>query len=309
MWPIINSHGLQVVLQADAQRTRTMTAGYVGVRMMFTSRGYSVSNSAGLRGFSGGGSSGQSHSRTVASTTAQYSYQNDDQMELSVAAGLDRDVASTTARAGGNLYSRFGSVRGEILHQLEGDKRTQYALTLQTGGVVNGDGVLLGGRNLEQSALVVSLAGTSGQSEFEVLVNEQPRGRVKAGKRLPIFLQPYRAYAVRIKPVDAASVWFDSAPREITLYPGNVQHVRWQAEQLVTAFGRAVRADGTPVAEALIKSKRGVGQSDANGYFQIELVANEKLSFAINDNELCDVKVGTLEVRDDFAALGSVVCR
>lgn len=308
-WPIINSNGLQVVLQADAQRTRTSTAGYVGVRMMFTSRGYSASSSAGHRALSGRGGSGGMHSRAVASTTAQYSYHNNNQTELSLAAGLDREIESTTARAGGALYSRFGNVRGEISHQFEGDKRTQYALTLQTGAVFNRDDVVLGGRNLEQSALVVSLAGTSGDSEFEVLVNEQPRGRVKAGERLPIFLQPYRAYGVRIRPVDAASVWFDPAPREVTLYPGNVQHVRWQAEQLVTVFGRAVRANGMPIANWLVTSKRGIGQSDADGYFQIEVTANETLSFAANENESCNVTVGTLEVRNDFAALGRVVCR
>jgi hypothetical protein len=109
--------------------------------------------------------------------------------------------------------------------------------------------------------------------------------------------------------VDAASVWFDAAPREVTLYPGNVQHIRWHAEQLVTVFGRAVGADDTPIADALVTSKRGVGQSDANGYFQIEVTANETLSFAVNDNESCNVKVGALEVRNDFAALGKVVCK
>ena len=277
--------------------------------MMFTSRGYSVSSTAGHRALSGRGNSGASHARAVTSTTAQYSYQNDDRTELSLAAGLDRDIASTTARAGGNLYSRFGSVRGEVLHQLEGDKRTQYALTAQTGAIFNSDDVVLGGRNLEQSALVVSLAGNAGKAQFEVLINEQPRGRLTAGDRLPIFLQPYRAYAVKIRPVDAASVWFDAAPREITLYPGNAQHIRWHTEQLVTVFGRAVRADDTPIADALVTSKRGVGQSDANGYVQIEVTANETLSFAVNGNKSCNVRLGALEVRNDFAALGRVVCK
>ena len=200
-------------------------------------------------------------------------------------------------------------MRGEVLHQLEGDKRTQYALTAQTGAIFNSDDVVLGGRNLEQSALVVSLAGNAGKAQFEVLINEQPRGRLTAGDRLPIFLQPYRAYAVKIRPVDAASVWFDAAPREISLYPGNAQHIRWHTEQLVTVFGRAVRADDTPIADALVTSKRGVGQSDANGYFQIEVTANETLSFAVNGNKSCNVRLGALEVRNDFAALGRVVCK
>lgn len=309
IWPIVNSNGLQVVLQADAQRTRQTTAGYVGIRMMFTSRGYSLANTAGYRGNSGTQSSAASNSRPVASTTAQFSYRDDDSTELSLAAGMEREASSTTGRLGGILYSRFGSVRGEILRQFEGDRRTQYALTLQSGAVLNRDDVIFGGRNLEQSALVVSLEGTSGDSEFEVLVNDQPRGRVKAGARLPIFLQPYRAYLVRIRPVDAASVWFDAAAREVTLYPGNVQHVRWQAEQVITVFGKAVREDGTPIADALVTSRRGVGQTNSAGYFQIEVSASDSLTFASSGKESCHVGVRTLAARNDFAALGKVICR
>lgn len=309
MWPIVNRNGLQVVLQADAQRTRTTTAGYFGVRMMFSSRGYSISSSAGHRSLSGRGGSDKTLARAVTSTTAQYSYQNADQTELSLAAGLDRDIVSTTGRAGANLQSRFGSVRAEVLHQVEGGTRTQYALTAQTGALFSRNDVLLGGRNLEQSALIVSLSGDSGKSEFDVLVNEQPRGRLSAGERLPIFLQPYRAYYVRLRPVDAASVWFDAAPREATLYPGNVQHIGWRTEQLVTVFGRVVDVEDKPVADALVTSKRSVGQSDANGYFQVEVSANETLSFAANDNRSCSATLGALDVRDDFAAVGKVICK
>lgn len=308
-WPVVNSNGLQIVLQADAQRTRTTSSGYVGVRMMLNSRGYSLSSNAGHRAVSSRNGAFRSRARAVASTTAQYSHHSGDQSEMSFAAGLDRDISSTTARAGANLYSRFGSVRGEILRQFEGDQRTQYALTLQSGAVFNRNDVVLSGRNLEQSALLVEVEGTATTAEFEVLIDEQPRGRLKVGKRMPISLQPYRAYAVRIRPVDAASVSFDEATRKVTLYPGNVQHLGWQAEQLVTVFGRAVRANGSPVADALVNSKRGVGQTDVQGYFQVEVSANEILSFTLNGNNSCNVGLGELRVRNDFVALGKVICR
>lgn len=308
-WPVLNHNGLQVTLQADAQLTRTTTAGYLGFRMLYSSRGLSIFSTAGRRGNWSRDSATPSTGRAVGGTAAYYSYQNEDQTDLSLAAGLDRDIASTTAHAAGVLYSRFGSARGEIRHNFEGDKRSQYGLTLQTGAAVNRRGVVFGGRNLEESALLLSITGGSKESEFEVLINDQPRGRLRSGGRLPVFLQPYRAYRVRLRPVNAPSVWYETSTREITLYPGNVEHVRWQVEQLFTVFGRAVRSDGSPVADSKIASKRGLGQSDARGFFQIEVTENDLLSFTGGKDASCHVSLGAVEPRNDYASLGKVVCR
>ena len=308
-WPIVKRNGLQVALQADAQLTRTTTAGYLGFRMLFNSGSLSVFSTGGRRAVSDKSQQLARKSRGVGGITAQYSYHDDDLTELSVAGGVDRDLNSTTAHAAGMLYSRYGSARGQIIQGFEGDRGTQYTLTLQSGAVLNRNEAVFGGRNLEESALVISVAGTSGDSEFEVLINEQPRGRLKSGGRLPIFLQPYRAYNVRLRPVNAASVWYESSTRKLTLYPGNVQHVRWRAEQLVTVFGRAVRPDGSPVADAVVTSKRALGQSDSNGYFQIDVAANETLSFTAAQGDPCTVPLGAVKSRGDYAALGKVICQ
>ena len=188
-WPIVNRHGLQIVLQADSQITRATRAGYLGFRMLYTRSGYSVSNELGGRSLSSRSGSAQSRSRMVGDTTAHYSYADEAGMNLSLAGGATRNLDSTTAHAGGILYSRFGAARAEILHNIEGGNRTQYGLTLQTGAIVNDHDALIGGRNLGESALVISVDGDSDKSAFDVLVNGQARGRVRAGGRLPLFLE------------------------------------------------------------------------------------------------------------------------
>lgn len=307
-WPFLNKNGLQVALQADAQLTRTTTAAYVGVRLFFTSRGYSLSSVAGRRDISNRDSSGPSNWRAVGDTTAHFSYGDESGTDLSLAAGVSREIDSTTAHAEALAYSRFGSVRGEFLHDFEGSHRTQYSLSVQTGAVLNRDDALLGGRNLAESGIVISLDGR-GDSEFEVLVNGQSRGRVRAGRRLPILLDPYHRYSINLHPTDAASVWYDTAVREVTLYPGNVQHVRWHVERLTTVFGRAVTSGGTPVAHAIVTSRRGIGETDADGYFQIETTANEVLLFEKNNGERCRVSIERLGQNRDFAPVGKVICQ
>ena len=307
-WPLVNVHGLQIALQADAQVTRTTRAGYVGFRMQFNRAAYAISNSFGARSVSNG-NAGHSRSRAVGDTTAHYSYSDDAGTDVSLGGGITRELDSTATHAEGIVYSRFGSARGEILHNIEGNKRTQYGLSVQTGAILSPHDVIIGGRELSQSAIVASIDGDSGPSEFEVLVNGQPHGRLKAGQRLPIFLQPYRAYSVTLRPVNAASVWYDSAARKFTLYPGNVQDVRWHTEHLITVFGRAVRPDGRPVADAMITSRRGVGQSNGNGYFQVDAAGSDILAFNTANGTECKVNLVNLKSRSDFAGLGKVICQ
>jgi hypothetical protein len=304
-WPLVNVHGLQIGLQADTQLTRTTTAGYVGVQMLFNRAGYAVANSFGGRSLSN--KSGAARSRTVGDTTAHISYADDLGTDISVGGGVTREIDATTAHADGIVYSRFGSAHGEILHSVEGGKRTQYGLSVQTGAILSRTDAVVGGREPSQSAIVASVEGAQG-GQFDVLVDGQPRGRLKAGDRIPIFLQPYRAYSVTLRPVGGPSVWFDTAAGDFTLYPGNVQHVSWRVEHVVTVFGRAVRPDGSPVANAMITSRRGVGQSNADGYFQVETVAKDLLAFNSANGAECKVSLGAVQANSDFARVGRVVC-
>jgi len=306
-WPIVNAHGLQIALQADAQETRTSTAGYVGVRMLFNRAGYSVTNSFGGRTLSNKNAEGRA--RAVGDTTAHFAYSDDEGTDLSLASGLTRELDSTTAHAESIVYSRFGSARGEVLHSVEGSKRTQYGINIQTGTVLTRSDVIVGGRELAESGLLASIEGNAGRSQFEVLVDGQPRGRLRAGERLPIFLQAYRAYSIVLRAVDAASVWYDAAPRKVTLFPGNVEHVRWRVEHVLTVFGRAVRPDGKPVADASITSRRGLGQSNADGYFQIDTTGDDVIAFADASGGGCKVALGALKSSGDFARVGKVVCQ
>lgn len=307
-WPFLTSHRVQIALQADAEMTRTTRAGYVGFRMLFNRAHYSVSSSLGARSVSA--KDGVSQSRAVGDTTAQFSYADDRGTNLAVAGGLSRDVDSANAHAEGILHSRFGNARLDVIHDIEGDQRTQYGLTLQTGAVVERDDAVLGGRDLAESALVVSIDDKDKDAaKFEVLIDGQARATIKAGERLPIFLQPYRAYSVRLRPLNGASVWYDSEEREFTLYPGNVQHVSWHVEHLLTIFGRAVRPGGQPVANALITSRRGLGESNSDGYFEIETSANDVLAFDGGGGLSCKVKIGELGSKVDYAPVGKVVCQ
>jgi hypothetical protein len=307
-WPIIARNGLQLALEANGQLTRITTSGFLGFRLFYASNRFSASASGGQRAISSNASLDHLQSGPVADANAQYSLSDQSGDAIELGAGITRDVESTFARLAGDVSGPAGIARGQITHDFSNGGGTHYTFSAQTGVVANTDGVAIGGRDLAESALIVSIDG-SDDSEFEVFVDNRPRGRLRSGRPLPIFLVPYRSYSVKIRPVTATSVSFDTAARTFTLYPGTVEHFRWRAEHLATVYGRALRPDGTAVANAFVTSEHGIGESNAAGEFQIEVAASDELSFRTENGAACAAALPPFDSNRDFLSLGKVLCR
>jgi hypothetical protein len=308
-WPVVRQGGLQVVIQADAQKSRTTTSAFAGFRVLYTAGGFSTLSTAGHATLKDRSGSRGSRSRQVGSLSGQWFYQDDEHTQVSLEGALQRDVDTTTARANGFVANQLGSGRAEVLHSLEGNGGTQFGLTLQTGIALGARAIEIGGRDLNQSAVIASVAGTARNATFDVLIDEIARGRISAGKRLPIFLEAYRSYNLRLRPVGSSAVDYDSAVRKITLFPGNVEHLNWTAEQVSTVFGQAFQENGQPVANASISTRRGLGQTDADGYFQVDVEGGEPLTFDLGTNGTCEVPLVGAKIEGDYASLGRVMCR
>ena len=156
--------------------------------------------------------------------------------------------------------------------------------------------------------MAVSVGGGEAGQWFEVLVDETPRATVKGDGRALIFLQPSRSYDVRLRPLGAQAASFDTAGRKLTLYPGSVAALRWDVTPLFILFGRAVDGAGRPVADADVKGSFGIGQSDGEGYFQIETRGGDMLRFVAAGGAECKVEVGGARQRDGYVSAGEVLC-
>jgi hypothetical protein len=306
-WPIVNRHGVQIILNSSAQRTNSTTAAFLGVQLLVNSGHLSVSGSAGTGSLSRRGETGSSVDRAVGSIAAQYSAGSPGGTLLGFEAGADRSIDSSSLRAIGTATNRFGNLRADILHNFEGAAGTQYGLTLQSAAAASTHGVALGANQLEQSAIIVSISGDAPDVPFTVLVDETPRGRIRVGQRLSFFLPAYHLYKVRLVPTDADPVMFDASTRQVTLYPGNVEALRWKAQSYFTVFGQAIGAKGSPIANARVRSGRGMSETDSNGYFQLDVTRND--SITVGESARCKTQLANLAIKNDYAALGKVLCK
>lgn len=307
-WPLVTRNEVQVVLEASAQRTRMTTAGFAGIRVLFASGHMSMLSTVGHGFQTRSGDSQRSISRAVSTFTAQYSSGTEDGTLLHLEGGVDRNIATSTVHGGGNVSSRFGNLRADLLRSFEDTGGTQYDVAFQSGMALDTHAAALGARDTEQSALVISVGGDASSATFNVLVDDVARGQVKVGQRLSLFVPAYRMYKVRLVPAAVLPVSYDTAAREVTLYPGNVRSLVWRAESYFTAFGQAVLRDGTPIADSLVQTSKGIAQTDANGYFQIDLRRDDPITIARGDGT-CRVTLGQVVVKNDFASIGKVVCQ
>jgi hypothetical protein len=307
-WPVLTRNRMQIVLEASAQRTRTAMAGFAGIRVAVASGPLSMQSRVG-QGFQSDRDGNASDSRAVSSLSAQYSHETGDRTSINLEGRLDREIGSSTVYGGGTLTSRFGNLRADVLHRLEGRGGTQYDIAFQSGLAIGPDAVALGARDMEQSALIVSVGGEARDASFDVLVDEVVRGRVKGGGTLSLFVPGYRTYKVRLVPTAASAVSYDVAARDVTLYPGNVQRLGWTADPYVTVFAQAVSAGGVPIANALVETAKGVAETDSNGYFQIDVRQGDPITISKGDEAMCQIQLPELRVRNDFASAGKAVCK
>jgi hypothetical protein len=307
-WPVMNLNGLQLTIQADAQRTRTTTAAFAGIRLLYTANRVSVQGNAGYGSIDSRDGSAPSKNRAIGGLSGSYFYEGSDRTQASATAGIERSLDSTVAHAGGTVYSRFGNLRGDVLDSVEGRGGVQYGLTLQSAVAVSGGEVGLGARDLDDSGVIVDIGGETGKATFEVLVNGMSYGHVHAGGHLSIHLQPYRAYEISVRPDDAAAISFDTDAQKVTLYPGSVRVIHWTAHSFFTAFGQAVSADGSPIVNAMVQAPHSVGETDDNGYFQIDAANGDTLAFTRGSSH-CEIRLGGAAPLNDFVSLGKVLCK
>lgn len=307
-WPLVNRNGLQLMFNANAQRTSTTTAAFAGFQLLLNRGRLSLSGSAGAASLAERDTGSPSSSRAVGSLGAQYSVGNAPGTALTIAAGADRNIDSSTVHASGILDSRLADVRADVLHNLESPGGTQFGLTVQSGAAASIHGMAIGANDLEQSAIIVAVSGDARDVPFDVLVDDRRKGRIRVGERLSLFLAPYRAYKIRLVPSNSDPVMFDASARTVTLYPGNVETLRWAARSYFTVFGQALSADRKPIANAVVRAGRSISETDSSGYFQIDVTRGDSITLG-QAGLRCSVQLGSLVPRNDYAPIGKVLCQ
>jgi outer membrane usher protein FimD/PapC len=204
-----------------------------------------------------------------------------------------------------------GYFAGTLTHRADGAaSSTQYGLSMQSEVAATHGAVTFGARDQNDSAIVVRMDGGARSTRFEVLLDDARVGTVRPGGRLAISVAPYRRYTVRVRPIGGALVAFDTRPRIVDMFPGNVAALRWTAAPVLAMFGRLVHPDGSAVADADVSVPGGeIAATDGQGWFQLQAAGDAVLTARTGDGRSCRAVLSARATDKGYTALGTVPCR
>lgn len=309
-WPLIARGDIQMSLRGDMTLSNQGKAASIGLSFQRLRAHTSLSATAGTRSISGTGNTGGT--AFVGGVAASWQHDHVLGGDAALAGSVEHDVGGTLVRGRADLSTAHAAVSADVAQPIAGDNgETQYSVNFQTTAAVMRGHFALQGRDQNDSIIVVSVDGAAKGTPFEVLVDNAPRGIVHSGAQLSIAMPAYRRYAVRLRPAGSDIIRVDGGTRQVSLYPGNVTQLTWTAQRVVAMFGRLLWSDGTAVANAAVYVTGAIGNTDANGYFQIEAGTNAVAKVQAADGRTCRLPLAPTTASADtkgYTALGTLVC-
>lgn len=307
-WEFLRRGQLRMSASGDLAITSQGRSGFLGLNLRLLSTKSSFDASAGLRSTE----LGSEPRRSGGFGTLHGSWQDDDfaGAELDLGAGYDHDFERDLLNASAELRGDKISLHGDVIHSLGlSGNPTQYSLGFQTSIGMSGGRFAFKGRDQNDSMVIVKIDGAGPDDRFEVLVNDGRAGTVRGNSSAAVAMPAYRQYEFRIRQTGGDLLHYDSAVRRVGLYPGNVTRLSWSARKIVAMFGRLLLETGEPVRMASVTNSAGIGETDDNGYFQIEAEVGSAIEVALPRGRSCRIALPQVQQQGGYAPLGMLICR
>lgn len=199
---------------------------------------------------------------------------------------------------------------------------SRIAATFDTNVAANKHGISWGGQQLAPAVVILDIRGAAGQGVFDVMVDGYRVAGARAGERNVLPLPPYGKYQIQLVDRGTNFVAYDDRLREVTLYPGSVETLRWDVESIIVGVGRIIIEEKvcsnidqvcydvrTPLRSAVISGASGFAMTDEDGRFQVEMTSGTKRLHARRRSIECDLALEKMEMFNSIAKLGDLVCR
>ncbi len=277
----------------------------------FSAGGQYVPNSS-----SGGGRTGVSPVAEAAITRVE----RIGPVDLTGQVGGSTDADSDRAFAQVRAQSPYGSADATAQYQTRtaGSNAISALFNMQSGFVIGGGAVKIGMRNPADSMVVLDLSSLKSDDDanattspassaagtvtakaakdeptkvaaggYRITVNSKPLDYVEPGQRVAIGLPAYKQYTIGLKPEGAPQFDLSGTEKSVTLYPGNVDRVRFQAQRIISIYGQVLDTTGHPLAGARVDAGSDYTVSDDRGYFTVTAALTATLSIRSPSGEPC----------------------
>lgn len=210
-----------------------------------------------------------------------------------------------------------GDITAQHVRTQTGDFSSVFG-NIQSGFVIGGGAYKIGIARPGEAVVLADLSTAGGadgndpSSGYRIRVDSQPTGFVRAGQRTAVGLPAYGSYQIELAPENAPSYELDNRSQTVTLYPGNVVRLQFDASRQYTLFGQLVDAGGQSLVQATVRVGDDTTQTDQFGYFVLTGEITERLDIRTEDGGSCaPIPVANLidpSIDSPFFRLGKVAC-
>lgn len=220
-----------------------------------------------------------------------------------------RDNELSTSGINISSESRYGNNEVE-LNQTHDSNRDIFGYSLRSQFNLASDfqAVSLGGAEYSRSAVIIDLTGQPKGAKFEVYVDRQSAGYAQVGSKTVLPLPAYDTYDIRLESRSDAFLTFEESPRQVTLYPGNVNTMSWQVDRVLVLIGRALDLEGNPIAHARFKNAGTFSGTDDRGWFQVETGKIDSLLLQKKDGSQCALSLDEYDDSEDVHVFNDLIC-
>lgn len=167
-----------------------------------------------------------------------------------------------------------------------------------------------GEASFDKAGVIVEVDTSAKQQDKFLLQRENHPGvPINSNKQYFIHLPPYHTYHLQIVNDSYRPYIIKPSEQVVTLYPGNIQFIRWQAHREQIFVGRLLNKKNRALKNVTIKRGRQfASETDNLGYFQIDSNSMTKLSVKTGTG-ICYLSLPDFYSKTQaFVFLGDVKC-
>lgn len=194
------------------------------------------------------------------------------------------------------------------------EKQNTYSMAAYMNLVSTDSEIAVGGNRQNLAGVLIDVSNFKNEElSFAVIVDGIERTIVESGNKTFISLPPYKSYQISIAAIGETLVDFDDALRNVTLYPGNVEKLKWDIDQVYVIVMQLMHehSEGIiqPFANAKLQSDDSYGRTDDLGWIQMEIKGVGELIFKNAKDETCKVSINRDHIRESVNYIGPISCQ
>jgi hypothetical protein len=127
---------------------------------------------------------------------------------------------------------------------------------------------------------------------YQIYVDGSLETNAMTNHSVPIFLSPYKTYAVSIVANGVTLYEYNHNAKTAVIYKGNIKYLTWALSKAHVIFAKIIYPTGKPVKEALLVEKGGYNATDETGMIQLSTNSGvHEFKFETAPKQYCTVRL------------------